>query len=67
MQMLWEIQDPTLYIYLPVWTTLSWTDTQATLLMEADAKESITFARQKAKQPYEIASWVMETVPNRNP
>lgn len=30
--------------------------------MEADSKESTIFARQKAKQPYEIASWVMEAV-----
>lgn len=65
MQMLQEIQDSTyLNVYLPVWTTLSWMDTQAkeVLLMEADSKETTSFARQKAKQSYEIAPWVVETV-----
>lgn len=74
MQILQEIQDPTLYMYLPVRTTPSWTDAQAkkVLLMEADSKETTTFARQKAKQSYKIATWVVETVllplpANRNP
>lgn len=40
--------------------------------MEVDSKETNSFARQKAKQSYEIVPWVVETVllplpANRNP